>query len=305
MYVKGILYMKATLYLIFATIFLGLNFHLAKIILQEVNFIEAGFWRFLFGVGALVLLGFKTLPDLKLIIKNIKGISLTGFIGLFGFNTFFFLGLMNTTAVNAALIVSLNPALTILFSHKILKTSVTKIQLLGILIAFLGVAYVILKGETSNLSNLQFNYGDILILIANVFFALHHVWTKKYAANISSSSFTLLTSLCCLIGFLILSPFNGIEKITTHPPVFWESVFGIGCLGTALAYFLWQKGVLVIGADKAGIFMNIVPLSTAVLAVFFNKNLHEYHLIGGLFIILGMLITRKKVFNSKLHKSLS
>ncbi len=194
--------MKATFYLIIATIFLGLNFHLAKIILKEVGFIEAGFWRFLFGVGALVLLGFKKSLNLQLITKNIKGISLTGFIGLFGFNIFFFLGLMNSSAVNAALIISLNPALTILFSHKILKTSITKNQLLGILIAFMGVTYVILNGEITNFTSLQFNYGDILILIANIFFALHHVWVKKYGATISNLNFTLLTSTCCLIVFL-------------------------------------------------------------------------------------------------------
>ena len=297
--------MKATLYLIFATIFLGLNFHLAKIILQEVNFIEAGFWRFLFGVGALVFLGFKKLPNSQLIIKNIKGISLTGFIGLFGFNIFFFLGLMNSSAVNAALIVSLNPALTILFSHKILKTSIKKIQLLGVFIAFVGVTYVILNGEITNFNNLQFNYGDILILIANVFFALHHVWVKKYATTISSLNFTLLTSTCCLIGFLILLPISGMALVTNHTYGYWVAVFGIGCLGTALAYFLWQKGVQITGADKAGIYMNIVPLSAAVLAIFFGESLHRYHLIGGLLIIIGMLITRKKTTNSKVHKPLS
>ena len=286
--------MKATLYLIFATIFLGLNFHLAKIILKEVGFIEAGFWRFLFGVGALALLGFRKLPNSQLIIKNIKGISLTGFIGLFGFNIFFFLGLMNTSAINAALIVSLNPALTILFSHKILKTSIKKIQLLGIFIAFIGVSYVILNGKITNFNNLQFNYGDILILIANIFFALHHVWVKKYGTTISNLNFTLLTSTCCLIGFLILLPISGTVLITTHTYGFWMAVFGIGCLGTALAYFLWQKGVQITGADKAGIYMNIVPLSAAVLAIFFNKNLHFYHLVGGLLIIIGMLIARNK-----------
>ncbi|MEE9364508.1 MAG: DMT family transporter [Cellulophaga sp.] len=297
--------MKATLYLIFATIFLGLNFHLAKIILQEVNFIEAGFWRFLFGVGTLVFLGFKKLPNSQLIIKNIKGISLTGFIGLFGFNLFFFLGLMNSSAVNAALIVSLNPALTILFSHKILKTPIKKNQLLGIVIAFIGVTYVILNGKITNFNNLQFNYGDILILIANVFFALHHVWVKKYGTTISNLNFTLLTSTCCLIGFLILLPISGMALVTTHTHDFWMAVFGIGCLGTALAYFLWQKGVKIIGADKAGIYMNIVPLSAAVLAIFFNESLHTYHLTGGLLIIIGMLITRKKTTNSKVHKPLS
>ncbi|MFK5982232.1 MAG: DMT family transporter [Flavobacteriaceae bacterium] len=285
--------MKAISFLIIATILLGLNFHLAKILLKEVNFIEAGFWRFLFGVITLIILGFRNLPSLKTITKNLKGVSLTGFIGLFGFNIFFFLGLMNTSAVNAALIVSLNPAITLLLSNRILKTDIQKNQLIGILIAIIGVIYLILKGNFLNINNLQFNYGDILILIANVFFALHHVWTKKYASTISSLNFTLLTSLCCLIGFSVLIPFNGIENITTRTQYFWLAVFGIGCLGTALAYYLWQKGIQIIGADKAGIYMNVVPLSAAVLAVFFHESLYIYHLIGGLFIGLGVIITKK------------
>lgn len=295
--------MKATLYLIFATIFLGLNYHLAKIILKEVGFIEAGFWRFLFGVGALILFGFKKLPSLQLIIKNIKGISLTGFIGLFGFNVFFFLGLMNSSAVNAALIVSLNPALTILFSRKILKTGVKKIQLIGIFIAFIGVIYVTLNGEINSFSNLQFNYGDILILIANVFFALHHVWAKKYGTTISNLNFTLLTSACCLVGFSILLPISGMVLITTHTHGFWMAVFGIGCLGTGLAYFLWQKGIHIIGADKAGIYMNVVPLSAALFAIFFKEHLYTYHLIGGLCIVIGLLISKSSA--SKFSKALS
>ncbi len=295
--------MKATLYLIIAAIFLGLNFHLAKIILKEVSFIEAGFWRFLFGVVTLLILGIINLPSFKVIQKNLKGISFTGFIGLFGFNLFFFLGLLNTSAVNAALIISLNPMLTILFSHKILKTTIKKTQIIGIIIAFIGVTYLILKGNITDINNFQFNYGDILILIANVFFALHHVWTKKYATTISSLNFTLLTSLCCLIGFSILLPIKGVEILTAHTINFWMAIFGIGCLGTALAYFLWQKGVQITGANKAGIYMNIVPLSAALFAILFNKHLYIYHLIGGVFIITGLLIS--KYNTSKFSKALS
>ncbi len=284
--------MRATLYLIIATCFLGLNFHLARVILQEVGFIEAGFWRFLFGAGTLIIIGFKALPDPKKILANFKGISLPGFIGLFGFNFFFFLGLKYSTAINAALIISLNPAITLLLSRQILKTQIKKIQLLGIFIAFLGAIYLIIKGNITDLANLEFNKGDILIFIANIFFALHHVWVKKFAGNFSSINFTLLTGLCCLVGFSLLLPVTGMAAVLTHSTPFWMAVFGIGCMGTALAYFLWQKGVHIVGADKAGIYMNVVPLSAAVLTFFFNENLYLYHLIGGLLIVTGLLITR-------------
>ncbi len=286
--------MKKFFYLIIATIFMGLNFHLAKVILKEVNFIEAGFWRFLFGVVALIVLGYKKLPTLKVIKKNAKGISLTGFIGLFGFNLFLFLGLLHTSAINAALIISLNPALTMLFSARILKTSITRIQIVGVFIAFFGVIYLILKGNISDISSIQINSGDILIFIANIFFALHHVWVKKYGSTISNINFTFLTCLCALIGFALLLPINGMNTITTHTDYFWLAVFGIGCIGTALAYFLWQKGVQIVGADKAGIYMNIVPLSAALFAIFFNESLYIYHAIGGLCIITGLFISNKK-----------
>ncbi len=288
--------MKATNYLIASTILLGLNFHLAKVILKEVDFLEAGFWRFLFGVLTLIVLGFKNLPNFKIIRPSLKGILLTGFIGLFGFNFFFFLGLLHTSALNAALIVSLNPALTIVFSKLILKTSIDKIQIIGIIIALFGVTYLILKGNITNLIHIQFNSGDILILIANVFFALHHVWVRKYNSAISNLNFTFLTSLCCLIGFIFLLPINGVPKVTIYTSNFWLASIGIGILGTALAYFLWQKGVQIKGADKAGVFTNIIPLSTALFAVVFGENLHQFHLIGGLCIGFGLLISKKKVF---------
>ena len=71
------------------------------------------------------------------------------------------------------------------------------------------------------------------------------------------------------------------------------AVFGIGCLGTALAYFFWQKSVQIIGADKASIYMNIIPLSAAMFSFLFNATLHVYHLIGGLFIIVGVFVSNK------------
>ena len=294
--------MKTTLYFIISALFLGLNFHLSKIVLHEINFVETIFWRFLFASITLFFLAYKNLPSLKVILKNLKGASLVGTVGLLGFNIFLFLGLMNSSAINAALIISLNPALTILFSYIILKTPLKRQHLIGVLISFLGVLYLILRGNISTFQEIQFNYSDLLILIANVFFALHHVWVKKYSVGITSTNFTFLASLFCLIGILFFIPFVEIQDITSHSSSFWMAIVSLGVIGTAVVFYFWNAGVQKAGADQAGIFMNIVPLSTALFAIFFNENLYGYHLISGLCIIVGMLIMkinyRKKiVFN--------
>ena len=86
--------MRALVYFTLTAIFWGLNFHFAKVLLKEVSFIEAGFWRYLFGVIPLFILAYKDLPTVEKIIGNLKGISLVGIVCLFGFNIFFFLGLI-------------------------------------------------------------------------------------------------------------------------------------------------------------------------------------------------------------------
>lgn len=287
--------MKAIFFFTITAIFWGLNFHLAKVMLQEVRFIEAGFWRYLFGVLPLFLLALKDLPSLPSIKKNFKGVFLVGVICLFGFNIFFFLGLAYSPAINGALIVSLTPALTILFSNQILKTQIQRKELIGVFISFLGVLYLILKGNLRGISEVELNWGDILLLIAATFFALQNVWVKKYGGVLSNRNFTFLTNLFCLLSFMLLLPFVGIETVSEYSFSFWLSAIGIGGLGTATAYFLWNAGIQLKSANQAGIFINVVPLSTAAFSIVFGEELYLYHFISGSFIILGVLILMSKV----------
>lgn len=295
--------MKSTLYLILAPMFWGLNFHLAKIVLHESSFFEAGFWRYAFGVFALVLVLFwRELPSLTVFRENLKGLLLVGFIGLFGFNILFFLGLQYSEPVNASLIVSLNPVTTSVLSYFILKTVILKRQLIGLAIALVGVAYLLTQGDLSAISELRFNKGDLLIFGANFVFALHHVWVKKYAVDISNFHFTLFTNLICFIGFLMILPFIEFSPVSGHSSGFWQAAFGLGVFGTTIAYLFWNSGVKAVGSDKAGIFMNIVPLSAALTSIFFYQQLHLYHFISGTIIILGLLFTQGAVSFKKTTK---
>jgi len=283
--------LKYSLYLFTAAFFWGMNFHYAKFMLQESSFIESGTWRYIFGVVTLILISWKELSKVRLTRESIKGILLVGGIGLFGFNIFFFYGLKFTKAVNAALIVSLNPITTILLSSILLKTALTRNHYVGALISLFGVIYLLTEGSLAKLFALTFNFGDLLIFVANTLFAFHHVWVKKYSARFSNLSFTSLTNIICLIGFLVLMPFDGKMIAIDHSFYYWMSAIGIGVLGTAAAYLLWNKGINHLGASKGGMFMNVVPLAAALVAIFLGESLYAYHLISGLLIIAGMLIS--------------
>lgn len=284
---------KAILFLITATILWGLNFHLAKNLLLSVDFIQAGFWRYVLGVGFLFLIHLMSsskFPSFEQLYQNIKGYFLAGFIGLFGFSIFFFLGLKYTSALNAALQVSLNPVLTLIFAYWILGTRIYKHQKVGMAIALVGVFILITKGQPFLLLEVDWSYGDGLIFMANVLFAIHHIWVKKYYTSaVSNISFTLITNGFCLIGFLFFLPFYGFTPVYELDTTFWLSALGIGILGTGLAYILWNEGIKITGAANAGFFMNIVPFATAIFSILFGEQIELYHLTSGGLILMGMV----------------
>lgn len=287
--------MPPVLFFLMATIFWGLNFHLAKVMLAQVSFVEAGFWRYLMGVGFLVLIQLKSRErwSLAVIIRAPKGILLVGLIGLFAFNLLFFLGLKYTSALNAALLVSLNPALTVLFAAALLGDTINRGQQLGMLVAILGVVYLLSRGDPSRLLELEWALGDLLILGANLVFALQNVWVKQYGAQYGNAIFTLATNALCLLGFVALLPVVGMKALTIGDHRFWLAVLGIGILGTALAYFFWNEGIKRMGPNLAGLFMNVVPLAAAFFALFFGERLEIYHFISGVVIITGVVFFQR------------
>ena len=287
---------------ILATILWGVNFHFAKIMLKESNFIEAGFWRYILGVGALIIFSLNSLPKLETLKAHWWKLLLVGLIGLFGFNLFFFLALQYTSPLNAALIVSLNPIVTIILSHFILKTPITQLQLLGALVALCGALILLTQGDVEVLAAMRFAKGDLIMLVAITMFSLYHVWTNKYGKGIDNRQFTLATNAVCLVGFVIAALFTTIKTPTSYSQTFWLATIGNGVLATAVAYLLWNKGVAYIGADKAALYMNIVPFTASVAALFFDVQLHTYHLVSGITIIAGIVITQPSYYAGYLKK---
>jgi len=256
----------------------------------------SAFWRYLFGVATLFIISYTVLPTWKQIKANWQGIFLVGFVGLFGFIYFFFQGLKYTSEMNGALIISLNPATTLVLAMLFQGHKANKQQIGGIVLAFLGVVYLLAKGDFSAIQDIKFNRGDILFLIANLLFALQNIWIKKYASQIGNLSFTTLTNLCCFIGFVVLLQFEAPILLTGLPWEFWASGIVMGIFGTALAYIFWNYGIDKLGAAKGSVFVNTLPLFTALFAISFGAQLFGYHLVSTILIISGLLLVQLKSF---------
>lgn len=284
--------MKYAIMLLLASLFWGLNYHLAQYMMQYCSAIEAGFWRYVLGVLPLGLIAWKQIPTFKKILPHTKGILITGIAGLLGFNFFFFLGLAHTSVMNGVLIMSLNPAITLLLAWPILGERISGTQLIGLFIALGGIMLLLSQGELHRLLDMRLSRGDSFFFLASLLFALQNVWSKQYAQRTGILPFTFFTNLLCMLGFVGLISFDGIDEVSTYPVMFWLAAVGMGVLGTALAYFYWNKGLAVIGAARGAIFLNTTPVFTALFAVFFGSEIFAYHILSGVVIVMGVVLVQ-------------
>lgn len=282
--------MKAILALVSAAFFWGLNFHLLKVMLRYVDFIEAGFWRYLVGVTTLAVLTLRTLPSLKMIKTHLKGIGIVGILGLFCFNILLFVGLRFTSSLNASLIISLTPVLTIILSSLILKVNITFQQFLAALVGISGVLVLILGANFSEPYLISFSMGDLIIIFATLVSAFYQIWVKKYIGALNIFHFTFLTNLSCLLAFIAVFSFQLGPRSYYYNTEFWTATTIFGCLGTSLTYILWNYGVGAIGPAKASLYMGLVPFFTAVIGVFNGEEIFGVHIISGILILISLLL---------------
>lgn len=285
--------MKGYLFLSLSIIFWSLNFHLGKIMFESVTPNVAAFWRFFFAVLGLLVLSWKSVPSFKTIGNRLPGMLLVGFVGVFGFIFCFTQGLNATSEMNGALFVALSPAISLILAAIIQGHKIQWKEIIGILLAFIGVAYLLSRGDLSVLMNLTFNKGDLYFIAAAIFFSVQNVLIKQYMGSTKGMFFTLVTNLCCLLGFtglLLLEPGFTLD----HPTSFWVAAVGMGLPGTALAYYGWNIGVKQIGPARAPVFLNIIPAMVAVFAVPFGAALYSYHLISLAIIVAGVLVIQVK-----------
>ena len=201
----------------------------------------------------------------------------------------------HTTALNGGVVSTAQPALTVLLSWLLFRDLINWKQGAGIFIAALGVLVIITRGVPENLLAFQPNVGDLLILLATVFVALHNVLLRRVPKQIGTFTFMLVIQV---VGVAITLPIYIAETVYIRPvPVTLAAIGTLLWLGiaiTTIAVGLTNTAVRMIGANKASMGNYVRSLFTAFLAiVLLGEELHLFHALALALVIGGVyLMTR-------------
>ncbi|MFD1038278.1 DMT family transporter [Virgibacillus byunsanensis] len=280
-------------WLLLVPLFWGGAFVAAEHVITEIPPVTAAAFRF--GTAGIVLLIFVLVQkkiDFTAIKKQWIPILFMGITGIFGYNVFFFHGLALTSAINGSLIVATTPVLVTLGAVIFLNEVWNKQLGLGLFLSLVGVVTVISNGSLTTLLNLQFNGGDLLFMGGLLCWVTHGLLGKIVMRDVSP---VVTTTLTTIIGSLFLSIWSVFEKgwgdiLYMSRQSFAEMLFMIIC-SSVIGFLLWNNGIKKIGASKSSIYMNLVPISTALIAVvLYGSPITFIQIIGMIMVILGVYL---------------
>ncbi len=238
---------------------------------------------------------FKNLPYIK---KNWLVISFMGVITISTFNSVVYFALNYTQVINAVLMLSAIPAATIVLSS-LMKIEETNIfQLFGLVLSIIGIGSIISNGDIQKIISLDFNKGDMWMLVCVITWSLYSTLLKKN--NFKLSQFTLI-QLMVSVGILFLIPQFFYEKSIglelSLDKNFILILIYVAIFPAIAAYYFWQKGIEIIGPNRASMFIQLMPLFSAVMAIIIFKEKFElYHFVGAIFILSGIYLSNRKVY---------
>jgi len=285
--------------LVLATLFWAGNFIVGKAaFVEDIPPMSLVFFRWLLVWLILLPFTYKEIIKYKeIIFKNLPLLFFLALTSVGLFNSFTYLALVYTQVINASLFNTAIPAMIILlcFIFKIEKTN--RFQIMGLILSVLGILSIITKLDFNILLSLNFNKGDIIMIGGVITWGLYSSFLKK-------KKFTLplltLVHILCTFGLLFILP-QFLFEISQGKIIKFDINLSYILIYLALfpsigSYYCWAGAVSIIGANRAGIFLSLIPLFSTILAMFFfNENFYFFHFIGSVLIVLGLILSNKKL----------
>ncbi|MDB3964189.1 DMT family transporter [Candidatus Pelagibacter sp.] len=285
--------------LVCATLFWAGNFTIGKFaFLENIPPNTLAFLRWCLVWIILFPFTYKEVLKLKNNIKqNLSLFSILGITSVCIFTSFTYNALNYTQVINASLFNTAIPVTIILvcFLLKIEKTNIFQIS--GLLISVLGILAIITRLDLNILLSLNFNKGDLFMIGAIIAWGIYSAYLRKQTFDVSLLA---LVHIICTFGLIFLLPLFILDvaqgKTIEMSSNFFYILIYIAIFPSIGSYYCWAGAVSIIGANRAGIFLSLIPLFSTIFAIlFFNEKFLFFHLIGSILIILGLFLSNKKI----------
>jgi len=292
----------AYLFLFLAVLFWAGNFVVGKFAsYYQIPPFSLNFYRWFFAWLILLPFTFKEIISKKnYILENYKFYVLLGITSVTIFNSIVYYSLNFTQVISGVLMISTIPVM-IMFISSILKIEKTNIfQILGVICSFVGVILIITKANFELLVNLDFNKGDLTMVIAMLSWATYSALLKKRKHELSQLS---LLEVIITFGLIFLIPVYFVEynlgfKINLNQPFILVLIYVVLFPGLA-SFICWIKGISLIGPNRSGVFLHLMPILSALMAIIiFKEKFMLYHLLGAVFILTGIILSNRKSRNA-------
>lgn len=274
----------------------GGNAVVARGVVDVVPPVSLAFWRWVVAFIILIPLAAGHVKrDWRLAVRSWEWMLILSFLGIACFNALLYTAAHTTTAINISLMQTAMPATIILISWIVFKEKISSIQMIGVVVSMAGACIIVLHGQLRVLMTMELVKGDVLMLIAVVTYALYSALFRKRPSIHPLSTLLLTFGL----GALMLLPLYIWELRTVGPfPLnlaALTSILYVALFPSVVAYFCWNRGIELIGANRAGLFTYLVPVFASAMAIFFlGETLQGYHVMGMVLIIVGMVIFNRR-----------
>ena len=290
--------LKAYFMLTLCAFFWSGNFIVGKFAtLYEVPPLTLNFLRWLIVWIILIPFTFRDiLKNIKVIKKNFYSILLMSITSISIFNSVVYYSLNFTQVLNGALMISTIPVLIVFISFIFKTEKINFSQVLGLILSITGVLTIITRLDFAKLIHLDLNKGDLWLLVAMLSWAIYSTMLRTHKTDLKYLSFI---SVIVSIGLIFLFPqflleINNHQIIRFNFPVFLITSYVVLFAGLG-SYVLWNKAVVIVGPNKAGIFLHLMPVFSSFMAIFLlNEKLMNFHIIGAIVIIVGIYLSSKK-----------
>lgn len=221
-------------------------------------------------------------------------ILLLSLIGICGYNIFFTYGMAVSDPATGSLIIAANPVMTTLLAALWKKEKISAARWAGIVLAFLGLAWIVFEGRLENAMHLKLGAGNLILLGAPFVWAIYSIESRSVMAHVPATVMTAALVLLSLPPQAAVAAYqlDGWAWATSTP--FWLGVAYLGIFATGGSYLFWNEGIRILGAARSSVFVNLIPVTALAIAFFRGQPLYAHHFIGGAVVISGVVLATRK-----------